>query len=102
MEGAVMERKTRFAMPIFAVLVLWIAAPAPARTSTTFGFADLGLSCNPAIPSGFPYQMSSEEIGGDHPSIFTIVEELGLKLDAKKLPFDVIVVDRGNKVPIEN
>ncbi len=52
----------------------------------------------------FPFEMSSEELGGkpDHPSIFTIVEDLGLKLESKKLPFDVIVVDRGNKVPIEN
>ncbi len=52
----------------------------------------------------FPYEMSSEELPGqpDHPSIFTIVEELGLKLESRKLPFDVVVVDRGNKVPIEN
>ncbi len=52
----------------------------------------------------FPYEMSSEEMGGKdgYPSIFTIVEELGLKLESKKLPFDVVVIDRGNKVPIEN
>ena len=52
----------------------------------------------------FPYEMSSEEQGGKegYPSIFTIVEELGLKLESKKLPFDVVVVDRGNKVPTEN
>jgi uncharacterized protein (TIGR03435 family) len=52
----------------------------------------------------FPFEMSSEELGAtqDHPSIFTIVEKLGLKLESRKLPFDVIVIDRGDKMPVEN
>jgi uncharacterized protein (TIGR03435 family) len=53
----------------------------------------------------FPYELSAEEsadTSGAKPSIFTIVESLGLKLRAEKASFDVIVVDSGNKVPTEN
>jgi uncharacterized protein (TIGR03435 family) len=49
----------------------------------------------------FPYDLSREETLKDSaPSIFTILEELGLKLDSHKEPFDVIVIDSGNKVPV--
>lgn len=49
----------------------------------------------------FPYDLSQEETLRDSaPSIFTVFEDLGLKLDSRKGPFDVIVIDSGNKVPI--
>jgi uncharacterized protein (TIGR03435 family) len=35
-------------------------------------------------------------------SIFSIVEKLGLKLESRKAPFDVVVVDAGNRVPTLN
>ncbi|MBI4875762.1 MAG: TIGR03435 family protein [Acidobacteria bacterium] len=35
-------------------------------------------------------------------SIFTAVQQLGLKLDTRKLPIDYIVVGQANKVPTEN
>jgi uncharacterized protein (TIGR03435 family) len=51
----------------------------------------------------FPYELSMEESGNSStPSIFTIVDELGLTLDSRKAPFDVVVVDGGNKTPTEN
>src|SRR5258708_1163145 len=58
----------------------------------------------------FPYDFSMEEMGGlnaqpsapDKPSIFTIMEDLGLKLESRKAPFDVIVIDRGNPMPAGN
>ncbi|HEV8148500.1 MAG TPA: TIGR03435 family protein [Bryobacteraceae bacterium] len=62
----------------------------------------------------FPYDFSMEETGGmttrpeggdpanTAPSIFTIVESLGLKLESRKMAFDVIVIDGGNKTPIGN
>jgi uncharacterized protein (TIGR03435 family) len=52
-----------------------------------------------------PLEMSQEELGksdGSAPSIFTIVESIGLKLESRKTPVEVIVVDSGNKIPIEN
>jgi uncharacterized protein (TIGR03435 family) len=51
----------------------------------------------------FPYDLSQEETLKDSaPSIFTVFEELGLKLESRKEPFDVIVIDSGNRTPIEN
>lgn len=35
-------------------------------------------------------------------SVFTEVEELGLRLDARRLPLDVVVIESGSKVPIDN
>jgi uncharacterized protein (TIGR03435 family) len=51
----------------------------------------------------FPYDYSMEETRQDSaPSIFTIIEGLGLKLESRKEPLDVIVIDAGDKVPSEN
>jgi uncharacterized protein (TIGR03435 family) len=52
-----------------------------------------------------PLEMSQEELGksdGSAPSIFTIVEGLGLKLESRKAPLEILVVDSGNKIPAEN
>ena len=51
----------------------------------------------------FPYEYSREETLRDSaPSIFTIVDELGLKLESRKVRLEIIVVDGGNKTPAEN
>jgi uncharacterized protein (TIGR03435 family) len=42
------------------------------------------------------------DFGGDQPSIFTSVESLGLKLEARKAPTDVIVIDSVQKTPTAN
>src|SRR2546423_1570819 len=50
----------------------------------------------------FPYELTREEIGQDSaPSIFTVVSDLGVKLESQKAPLDVIVIDAGDKVPTE-
>jgi uncharacterized protein (TIGR03435 family) len=58
----------------------------------------------------FPLDLSMEEAGGinasasaiQRPSIFTSVQELGLKLESRKAPVEMIVVDGGVKTPTEN
>ena len=56
----------------------------------------------------FSLDSSMEELGGVNnpavtaPSIFTLIEDLGLKLEARKTPLDVVVIDSGDKVPAEN
>ena len=40
--------------------------------------------------------------GEGAPSVFAAIQQLGLKLDAKKAAVDVIVVDSGDKTPTEN
>jgi uncharacterized protein (TIGR03435 family) len=57
----------------------------------------------------FPLEMSMEELGGINakpeasaPSIFTIIEGLGLKLESRREPVEVVVIDSGNKVPTGN
>ncbi len=36
------------------------------------------------------------------PSLFTVIEELGLKLESRKLPVEVLIADRAEKTPTEN
>jgi len=40
--------------------------------------------------------------GASVPSLFEAVQKVGLKLDARKAPLDMIVVDQGRKTPTEN
>lgn len=40
--------------------------------------------------------------GASTPSLFDAMEKLGLKLDARKAPLDVVVVDDARKTPTEN
>ena len=36
------------------------------------------------------------------PTIYTALHEVGLKLESRKAPVEVLVVDRAEKVPVEN
>ena len=40
--------------------------------------------------------------GASTPSLFEAVQKVGLRLDARKAPLDMIVVDEGRKTPTEN
>jgi uncharacterized protein (TIGR03435 family) len=47
--------------------------------------------------------MRSDAVHGQAPSIFPLIErQLGLKLEARKMPMDMLVVDRAQRIPTEN
>jgi uncharacterized protein (TIGR03435 family) len=51
----------------------------------------------------FPFGWTVEDTRRDlSPSVFTVVGELGLKLESRKTPFDIVVIDSGNQVPTED
>ena len=60
----------------------------------------------------FPLELTVEETGGatatqsdsrsTPPSVFTLLQDLGLKLQPGKAPFDVAVIDQADKIPIDN
>jgi len=61
-----------------------------------------GLPPPPPPPPGGPVRGNGPDLS-DAPNLFTAVqEELGLKLDKKKGPLDVLVVDHLEKTPTEN
>jgi uncharacterized protein (TIGR03435 family) len=61
------------------------------------GLYNVVLTYAPDPGSGVPAAAS------DGPSIFTAIEEqLGLKLEPRKVPVEIFVVDRCQKMPTEN
>jgi uncharacterized protein (TIGR03435 family) len=47
--------------------------------------------------------MSPDARVADAPTIFQAVQDqLGLKLEARKMPVDLVIVDSGHKIPVEN
>ena len=62
--------------------------------------AQLGLPLPvPQVPGVNPGEASSP---GGGSSVFTAVDKLGLKLDARKAPVEAIVIDHLEKTPTEN
>jgi uncharacterized protein (TIGR03435 family) len=50
------------------------------------------------VPPGPGTPVAGEPVA----SVFTSVKRLGLKLESQKVPLDSVIVDRGEKTPIEN
>lgn len=56
-----------------------------------------------AGPGGGPAGPAPERPEGSAPNIFTAIQEqLGLKLESRKAPVEILVVDHAEKVPTEN
>jgi uncharacterized protein (TIGR03435 family) len=71
-------------------LTLMLQAPVVDKTGLT-GFYN------------FPFDPTREETRREEfASVFTETDELGLKLESRKLPLEVIVIESGNKVPVDN
>jgi uncharacterized protein (TIGR03435 family) len=73
----------------------------PVRNETSLkGVYTFSLAYSPDRRVGANEAEPSEPSG---PSIFTALEEqLGLKLEAEKVPVDVVVLDHCDKMPSEN
>jgi uncharacterized protein (TIGR03435 family) len=68
--------------------------------TNTAGVFNFTLDWSPDVPMTAPGDDSSNSTG---PSIFTAIQQqLGLRLEARRGPVEVLVVDRGERVPIEN
>jgi uncharacterized protein (TIGR03435 family) len=68
--------------------------------TNTPGVFDFTLEWSPDQPMTNPGDESPSPAG---PSIFTAVQQqLGLRLEARRGPVGVLVIDRGDRVPIEN
>ena len=71
-------------------------------TGLTGGF-NINLEWAPADMGSNPN--ASEGKTGDSvpgPTIYTALHEVGLKLEARKAPIEILVVDRAEKIPVEN
>ena len=60
---------------------------------------NMGMPGMPGGKSTSPADAASDPTGS---SLFTSVQQLGLKLDPRKLPYDYIVIDHAEKAPTEN
>jgi hypothetical protein len=86
--------------------------PQFAENLSTLSQVDRPVLDRTGIPGAFDFNLkfgeSNDEmkralIAGDGPSIFTIIQEqLGLKLEARKGPVDMLVIDHVEKVPTGN
>jgi uncharacterized protein (TIGR03435 family) len=72
-------------------LTRWLRSPVVDKTGLS-GYYD------------FPLEPSVEERPRAEtlPSIFAVVQQIGLRLDSRKDPIEMIVIDGGNPVPTEN
>jgi uncharacterized protein (TIGR03435 family) len=86
-----------------ATLPRFVGRPVVDQTGLT-GRYDFDLEFSPDDMKGMrveapPPGMPTAEFGM---SIYTSIQKVGLKLEGRKMPLDAIVVDRGEKTPIEN
>jgi uncharacterized protein (TIGR03435 family) len=92
MEGDHRLAKSMNLATLATYLTLMLGARTPVRDKTGLeGYYD------------FPFDLTKEETTRDSaPSIFSVVDDLGLYLESRKAPFDVVVIDSGNRQPTEN
>jgi uncharacterized protein (TIGR03435 family) len=72
--------------------------------ATAGGFVTAGMGPGGRGPDGGMHDRSGDGAGGVEPAttIFQSVQQLGLKLEARKAPVETIVVDHAEKSPTGN
>ena len=111
MEGvrgtAVVSFLTARAQPLSA-LVEWLSKefrlPVMDKTGLTGKF-DFTLEFAPQPPGALPpgsVETSPDTADESGPNLMTAVQRLGLKLEPRKIPVDVLIVDKADKIPSEN
>jgi len=60
---------------------------------------NVGINTGASVATGLPGDTALDPSGG---SIFTSVQQLGLKLEQRKLPADFVVIDHVERTPTEN
>jgi uncharacterized protein (TIGR03435 family) len=72
--------------------------PVTDKTGLTGKF-DFTLEFAPQAPGSVPPDTADESA----PNLINAVpQQLGLKLDAKKIPVDILIIDRADRIPTEN
>lgn len=66
------------------------------------GSFDLTITCSLDLLPGMHLPMSAPRDSTAAPSIFTAIKDLGLTLEARKVPARTLVIDSVEKVPTEN
>lgn len=77
----------------------------PAKYDFTLEYAPdmAGMGGPPPPPSGTAPASGTAQVDETGPDIMTAMrEQLGLKLDSKKLPVDLLIIDKAERVPTEN
>jgi uncharacterized protein (TIGR03435 family) len=103
------------AMPKLAYLISRLTRTPVVDMTGLKGFWDVKLEWTPeappaASPAALPVARPADAAGGtaaadspDGPSLFTAVQkQLGLKLESRKGPVEILVVDHAERVPVEN
>lgn len=66
------------------------------------GLRRMGAMAGPGPGARGPEEGAPAPDSTPAPSIFTVVQQLGLKLESRKAPIEYLVVDQAEKVPTEN
>jgi uncharacterized protein (TIGR03435 family) len=99
---------SRISMQVLATLISRFERQTVLDMTGLTGFYEVKLTWTPDVfkgrtpPGGGPIMFNGEAIDPDGPSLATAVsEQLGLRLESRKGPVDVVVIDHAEKAPVE-
>jgi len=100
---------TRMPMSVLAMLLSRFERELVIDQTALPGFFSVDLQWTPDSlrgrtgPAGAPFTVNGQTIDTNGPSLYTAIQEqLGLRLESRRGPVEVVVVDHAEKVPVEN